>query len=359
MRFDMQLLKAVLMMSVINFAIAIENVLFKKMLDDGVNRMVATTYRLIVGTLFLTPFATFLERKNRPQLTGNILCLLFLSALLGTSLGQYFFLIGLQYTSSNFALAFSNMVPAVTFVLALVLRQEMINIKNIVGKAKVIGTIISICGALVLTIYKGTPLIENSGTQMQMKNLSASTHNWAVGSVMLIISVAFWSSWFIIQAKINRKYSCQYTSTVILSFFGVIQSALLSLISERSTSMWVVKTKFNILSITYAGAALGLCCVGMSWCLQQRGPVFTSSFIPLIQVFASILSFSFFHEQIYWGSVIGSLVVIIGLYILLWGKGKERFESVTIQDQLDENVEARGRDFKDLNSTANSTSNQS
>ncbi|KFK33225.1 hypothetical protein AALP_AA6G346600 [Arabis alpina] len=210
MRFDMQLLKAVLMMSVINFAVAIENVLFKKMLDDGVNRMVATTYRLIIGTLFLTPFAICLERKNRPQLTGNILCLIFLSSLLGTSLGQYFFLIGLQYTSSTFALAFSNMVPVVTFVLALFLRQETVNIKNIVGKAKVI---------------------------------------------------------------------------------------------ERSTSMWVVKTKFNILSITYAGVALGLCCVGMSWCLQQRGPVFTSSFIPLIQVFASILSFSFFHEQIYWGRV--------------------------------------------------------
>lgn len=51
-------------------------------------------------------------------------------------------------------------------------------------------------------------------------------------------------------------------------------------------------------------------------------------------------------------------MVIIGLYILLWGKSKERFESVTIQDQLDENVEARGRDFKDLNSTTNSISNQ-
>lgn len=76
MRFDMQLLKAVLMMSMINFAIAIENVLFKKMLDDGVNRMVATTYRLIVGTLFLTPFATFLERYAHVYIYGcsTIMC---------------------------------------------------------------------------------------------------------------------------------------------------------------------------------------------------------------------------------------------------------------------------------------------
>uniref|UniRef100_M4DW46 WAT1-related protein n=1 Tax=Brassica campestris TaxID=3711 RepID=M4DW46_BRACM len=120
-KFDAKLWKAVFMMSIINIALSVVNVVFKKMLDQGINRMVATTYRLAAGTLFLIPFAIFLER---------ILCSLFFSALLGTSLVQYFFLVGLHNTSSTFALAFSNMVPSVTFALALVFRTRINSTKR-------------------------------------------------------------------------------------------------------------------------------------------------------------------------------------------------------------------------------------
>ncbi|KAJ0253003.1 WAT1-related protein [Hirschfeldia incana] len=359
-KLDGKLWKAVIMMSIINIALSGVNVMFKKMLNQGVNRMVAATYRLAAGTLFLTPFAIFLERHNRPKLTGSILCSLFLSALLGTSLVQYFFLIGLQYTSSTFALAFSNMVPSVTFALALVFRQETLNIKNNIGRAKVFGTMICICGALVLTLYKGASLTpQNAQTETQTSNspTTAVTQKWAIGSVMLIISILIWSSWFIVQAKVCQKYPCQYTSTTILSFFGVIQSALLSLISERSISMWVVKEKFQVLALLYSGiVGSGLCYVGMSWCLQQRGPVFTSSFIPLIQVFAAFFSFSFLHEQIYCGSVIGSMVIIVGLYILLWGKSKDKPTQVTKQEPLNLDLEDSGTAPKELNTAAHSVS---
>ncbi|CAH2044893.1 unnamed protein product [Thlaspi arvense] len=355
-KFDAKLWKAVLMMSIINIGLSVVNVMFKKMLNQGINRMVATTYRLAAGTLFLTPFAIFLERHNRPKLTGGILCSLFFSALLGTSLVQYFFLIGLQYTSSTFALAFSNMVPSVTFALALVFRQETLNIKSNIGRAKVLGTMICITGALVLTLYKG-PALTRQNTQMQTQttkdSTAATTQKWAMGSIMLIISILIWSAWFIVQAKISRIYPCQYTSTTILSFFGVIQSALLSLISERSISMWVVKERFQVLALLYSGiVGSGLCYVGMSWCLRQRGPVFTSSFIPLIQVFAAIFSFSFLHEQIYCGSAIGSMVIIVGLYILLWGKSKDKPAPVTKQEPLNLDLEGCGTAPKELNSAA-------
>ncbi|ESQ32539.1 hypothetical protein EUTSA_v10004454mg [Eutrema salsugineum] len=355
-KFDAKLWKAVFMMSMINIGLSVVNVMFKKMLNQGINRMVAATYRLAAGTLFLIPFAIFLERHNRPKLTGSILCSLFFSALLGTSLVQYFFLIGLQHTSATFALAFSNMVPSVTFALALIFRQETLNIRSNIGRAKVLGTMICICGALVLTLYKGPTLTpQNAQTQTQTTHDShaAIAQKWAMGSVMLIIAIIIWASWFIVQAKISRIYPCQYTSTTILSFFGVIQSALLSLISERSISMWVVKERFQVLALLYSGiVGSGLCYVGISWCLQQRGPVFTSSFIPLIQVFAAILSFSFLHEQIYCGSVIGSVVIIVGLYILLWGKSKDKPAAVTKQEPLNLDLEGCGTAPKELNSAA-------
>lgn len=135
------------------------------------------------------------------------------------------------------------------------IRQETLNIKSNIGRAKVLGTVICICGALVLTLYKGTALTQQTAqVQKQTTDVStaAITQKWAMGSVMLIVSISIWSSWFIVQAKISRIYPCQYTSTAILSFFGVIQSALLSLISERSISMWVVKERFQFLALLYS-----------------------------------------------------------------------------------------------------------
>lgn len=67
----------------------------------------------------------------------------------------------------------------------------------------------------------------------------------------------------------------------------------------------------------------GLCYVGMSWCVKKRGPVFTAAFSPLVQIMAAMFDIPILHEQLHIGSLLGSVIVIIGLYILLWGKNKE------------------------------------
>lgn len=91
----------------------------------------------------------------------------------------------------------------------------------------------------------------------------------------------------------------------------------------------------------------------MSWCVEQRGPVFTAAFMPFVQIFGAGIDFTILHEQVYLGryrgvllliliscflvitllvlhalfrgvgSVLGSVLVIAGLYSLLWGKNKE------------------------------------
>lgn len=37
----------------------------------------------------------------------------------------------------------------------------------------------------------------------------------------------------------------------------------------------------------------------------------------------AIIDFFFLHENIYLGSVLGSILMILGLYILLWGKNRD------------------------------------
>ncbi|XP_028785095.1 WAT1-related protein At3g30340-like [Neltuma alba] len=330
--------KPFLAMIAIDFAFAVVNILLKKSLQEGMNHLVFITYRLITSSIFLAPIGYFWERNGRPRLTFRILCYLFLSAIVGTSVTQYFFLLGIQYTSATFACAFINMVPVITFLMALPFGLERVNIKCNSGRAKILGTVVCIGGALMLTLYKGKPLFSfdshydssassapiSTSSAVKLVASSVSPGKWTLGVIALILGTLFWSSWFIVQSKISKRFPCQYSSTAIMTFFGAIQSAVLSLATGRNLSMWVLKGKMQIVTVLFSGmVGSGLCFVGMSWCVKKRGPVFTAAFSPLVQIMAAMIDVPLLHEQLHLGSVLGSILVMLGLYILLWGKQKE------------------------------------
>ncbi|XP_030540137.1 WAT1-related protein At3g30340-like [Rhodamnia argentea] len=329
--------KPFFVMLAIDFAFAVVNILLKKVLEEGIDHLVLVTYRLAISAIFLSPIGYFLERSTRPKLTIRILCSLFFSAIVGASLTQFFFLLGIQYTSATFSCAFINIVPVLTFIMALPFRIEMVDMKSSSGRAKIGGTLVCIGGALMLTLYRGRPLFNSSHSQAVISmhdhatKLSSAkrTQNWTIGLICLFLGTLLWSLWFLLQSKIGKRYPCQYSSTAIMSFFGAIQSATLSFSTSRSLSIFVLKGRTEVFAVIFAGmVGSGLCFVGMSWCVKKRGPVFTASFSPLVQIMAAMFDIPILHEQLYIGSLLGSVIVIIGLYILLWGKNKEMQDCV-------------------------------
>ncbi|KAL8520619.1 hypothetical protein ACS0TY_011238 [Phlomoides rotata] len=313
----------VIAMVAIDLALALSNILLKKIVTHGIDHLVFITYRQTISTIFLSPLAFFLERKSRPKLTFTILCHLFVSAILGASVTQYLFLLGIQYTSATFSCAFLNVVPVLTFLMALPFGLERVNIRSRCGRAKMMGGIMCVGGAVLLTVYKGMPLFHLSSEQ-NMKAAGGSSSRWGVGSVALLAGTLCWSSWFLLQTSIGKRYPCLYSSTAILSFFSAIQSAILSISIDRKLSVWIIMKNSDIFILLYAGMiGSGLCFVGMAWCVKKRGPVFTAAFSPLVQIMAAIFDVPLLHEQLHLGSLIGSVTVIAGLYIMLWGKDKE------------------------------------
>ncbi|XP_059310278.1 WAT1-related protein At3g30340-like [Lycium ferocissimum] len=283
--------KAVAAMIFVEFALVVVNALFKKVLSKGMNQLVITTYRFSIAAIILTSLACFLERNFISNLSDRVVCSLFFSAPLG---------------------------------------QENINMKCKSGRANALGTLCCLGGALILTLYKGMPSINQSAPEVEVNH---NTKSWIVGSLFLFAG-SLWASWFLIQARIGKDYPYQYSRTAIMSFLGAIQSAILSSVIDRNTSTWFMKGTLEISTVIYAVSNLlfamfigvvgsGLCYVVMSWCVKQKGAVFTSAFSPFIQIFAAVIDISILHEQIHLGSILGSILVIIGLYILLWGKSKE------------------------------------
>ncbi|XP_010522883.1 PREDICTED: WAT1-related protein At1g01070 [Tarenaya hassleriana] len=327
----------VTVMVLTNVAMGSVNALVKKVLDGGINHMVVAAYRLAISALILAPFAHFCERKIRPKLTFRILCEHFISGLLGASLTQFFFLLGLSYTSATVSCAIISMLPAVTFTLALIFRSEILNLKSKGGLLKVLGTLISISGALLLTFYKGVaianPHSQSEGSS-QHHDVKIKTQTWLVGCLFLLIGTTTLSFWLLFQAKINIKYPCKYSSTFLMSVFATFQCALLSLIKTRDVQHWIIKDKFVILVIVYSGVVgQAMSTVATSWGIKKRGPVFASTFYPVMLISATLFDFIVLHRHLYLGSILGSAVAIAGLYVFLWGKNKD-VEAVSAATKL-------------------------
>ncbi|KAJ0250082.1 WAT1-related protein [Hirschfeldia incana] len=320
-----------IMITVINMINGMVQALIKKVLDGGINHMVIATYRLGISTLFLLPIAYFWERKTRPKLTASVSLQHFVSALFGASLMQYCYLLGLSYTNATIGSAFWGTMPAITFIMALIFRYDKLNMKTKAGYGVVLGSMISLAGALTLTLYQGIPL-SNSQEHATILNIHQGHENWFKGCFLLFTGVAFFSSWMLIQNKINSSYPCPYSSTVILSVFGTLQCALLSLIKSRNVEDWILRDKLTIITIIIAGVVgQGMCTVGTSWCIKQRGPVFTSAFGPVILMSATLFDFLILHRMLYLGSIIGSVVVVVGLYLFLWSKSKQVVDSKIVK----------------------------
>lgn len=335
--------KPVLAMISVQFGFAGMNIISKVALSQGMSHFVLVVYRHAVATLVLVPFAYVLEKKTRPALTFRVFCEIFFSALFGSTLNQNFYYAALGYTSATFACALSNMLPAVTFLIAIPFGLERVGIRSLAGQAKVLGTIICVGGAMVMTLYKGIPiklwpspfnLIESKGNA---NNNGSDSENLTKGSILVVASCISWSAWFIIQGKMSQRYSAKYTSTALMCFLATIQSAVVTLVFERNhPSVWAIGWDIKLLTSVYSGVvASGIAFSIMTWCIRRKGPLFVTMFNPLLLIIVAVMSTIILDEKLHLGSVLGSILIVGGLYAVVWGKAKETEKIVKIPRRPD------------------------
>ncbi|XP_074563142.1 WAT1-related protein At3g30340-like [Curcuma longa] len=316
--------RVVAVMLAIDAAFAVMNIMIKKTLDAGTDRLAIITLRQLVAAVVLAPIAYFRERKMRPKLTKSICLHLFFSAALGAALTQYLFLVGLQYTSATFACAFANILPVLTFLMALLFRLETLNLKHAAGISKAVGSLVCVAGALVLSLYKGAALLAAGANNGGAGGASYSSRQRAMATCTLFAACLCYASWFLVQSKVGQKYPAIYSGAALTFLISFLQAAALSLGLQRGLSVWLLKSKLAIATVLYSGVVgSGVGFLAMSWCVEQRGPLFAAAFTPLTQILVAVIDTSLFHTQLYLGSVLGSALVIAGLYFLLWGKNKD------------------------------------
>ncbi|KAH9729425.1 WAT1-related protein [Citrus sinensis] len=249
--------------------------------NQGLNPHIYVTYRHAAGSLMMFPFAYFLERVS-------------------LALNLYF--ASMKYVHPTFMTAVVNTIPCMTFIIAVVFRLEIVDVRSPRGIAKILGTLASLVGVMVIAFYKGPAVPSLKGAPIHLGTNSVH-ENWLKGSILTVASCILWSSFYIMQAFTLKKYPAKLSISAWMNCIGAAQSAVYTIIVQPKAAAWSTTSGIDL------------------WCIiYSRGPVFVTIFNPLTTVIVAVAAYFLVGEKLHTGCILGGLIVIIGLYSLLWGK---------------------------------------
>ncbi|XP_074381721.1 protein WALLS ARE THIN 1-like isoform X2 [Apium graveolens] len=265
------------------------HIILRIALNVGISKLVFLIYRITIGLLLLSPFAYFLEKKDRPALNASFVLQFFFLGLVGIVLNNGSYFIGLENTSPVFASTIENSVPAITFALAAIFRIEEVNLRRNDGLAKVFGTFACVAGALIITLYRGPIIYSPDSVSLQPESMilqdDSEVKNWTLG-LMQFLAIA----------------AC----------------------TEREIQAWKIHSQSELLCVLYAGVvASGLALAVQIWVVERGGPMLVAAYLPLQTLVAAVMASVFLREAFSLGSIVGAVSIILGLYLVVWGKNKE------------------------------------
>ncbi|KAI8533745.1 hypothetical protein RHMOL_Rhmol10G0033300 [Rhododendron molle] len=279
------------------------SILFKSATKKGMSYLVFMVYSYAVSSLFFMPMA-FLFHSFASQMLGYK---------------------GIDISDPTLGSAISNLTPAFTFALAILFRMENISIRSASTQAKMIGTIVSISGALIVVLYAGPPLITPSSPSIlpNQAMIGSPQSGWVLGGFLLAVDYFLVAVWYIFQARTARKYPAEFVLVFVYNVCLTFISAPVCLFLEPNSHKWELRADSSLVAVLYAGAIGASGLVVHTWGLRLKGPVYVASFRPLSIAIAAVMGVIFLGDSLYLGCVIGAIVISVGFYVVMWGKVKE------------------------------------
>ncbi|KAH7680825.1 WAT1-related protein [Dioscorea alata] len=322
----MEAFKTAAAMVLVQILYAGVNIFYKLALNYRMDIRIMVTYRYLFAAASLIPIAYLFF----------FFFFFFGWPIFRCTLAQSLYLASVSKTSVTFAAAMGNLIPAITFILAVLFRLENLRINKLSGQAKVLGTVIGVCGAMLLTFYKGpdVPLWSSSINLLpnnQVTPLHNQSGNRVMASLFAVASCLSYSLWLIIQAKMSEVYPCPYSTTALVCSMASLQSFLLAIIMQRDMAQWRLGFNIRLLAVSYAGIlGSSMTFTLLAWCIRKKGPLYASVFNPLMLIIVAILSTVLLNDKLHLGSMLSAGLIVSGLYIVLWGKKKEAKKSVEL-----------------------------
>lgn len=262
---------------------------------DVIPPLTVVTLRLVISSLCFLIWLIVRGRKisfGGPAWWGR----LFLLSLFGTGLHYGIQTIGLQYTTASNASLYAVTSPISIAVIAALFLGEKITLKKALG----IG-----CALLGVLVVLGIDTL----MAFQLKG-------HLLGDLLVLTSITMWGVFTVLGKNMTRQMSA-LDLTALVTFIGTICMIPVGWIESNRVS-------FSLAAITPAAwgavAFLGITCSFLATLLyffalerteSQKVGVYMYTIPPMTYVIAAL----YLNETIGWGLLIGSMIVIVGVYV--------------------------------------------
>ncbi|CAN8230227.1 unnamed protein product [Cochlearia groenlandica] len=315
---EMSKYKAVAALVMLQFTSAGVALFTKAAFMEGLTPTVFVVYRQAIATLFICPISLIYawRKESKPSLGMRGFWWVALTAVIGVSVNQNAYFAGIDLSSSSMATAMTNLMPAVTFIISIIVGFETIKKRSLKSVAKVIGTGVCVGGAMAMTFLRGPQLLNSL--------LHQDKATWLLGCFFLLVSTFAWSLWLILQVPIASHCPDHLFTSSCTCFIATIASFFMAIsLGNTHLHSWKLDSSLKLSCCVYSGIQLAVSFFLQAWCVSQKGPLFSALFNPLSTVIVTFFGALYLKEQTYLGSLLGALVVILGLYIVLWGKSED------------------------------------
>lgn len=256
--------------------------------------LTTSALRFMLAGLIMVAWSAWRGELVWASIKRNFLGLLALGAT-GVFSYNYFFSIGLQYTSAITAALIIVINPVFTTCIASFFMGEAWNWRTIVG------VVISLLG-VSLVISKG--------------DLRILTHmSIGIGELYLFGSVASWVAYTLIVKKVTRTME-NGLMTAVSTMMGAVMLLLISMVKEDQWHSVLYVSNQTMVEIVYlAVCSTVFAFLLFNWGVERIGATKASAYINLTPINAAWIAILLYGEKIAAYHLIGMAVTITGVLI--------------------------------------------
>ncbi|KAK3434608.1 hypothetical protein EUGRSUZ_D02084 [Eucalyptus grandis] len=201
--------------------------------------------------------------------------------------------------------------------------MEKVKLSCLYSKVKILGTVVCVSGAIALSLCSAA----KGGPRSSPLSNVIFDQQMIIGCLYLIAAVLGLSINSILQEVALADVPAPISMAAIMSLVGSIMAAAVQLFEDHKLDNGRPFLSFSMLvAFSFLGGGMIGSCLGFTaWAIKKRGAVLQSMFSPIATVCSVVYSAIRLGDTINVPSLASMVLIITGLYIVLWAKRKEGY----------------------------------